>query len=254
MPIAEMGPMNADMSPSNNPNFQSTSWSLVVSAGGSKSPEADQALQDLCQAYWFPLYAYARRTGKTTHEAEDSTQAFFEKLLEKNFIESANPNRGRFRSFLLTVFKRFLSDEYTAAGAEKRGGFVRHFSIDFDDGEKRYSLDPVDEWTPEKHFDRQWALTLLQRVLANLRQLYFDRQDGDFFELAQNFLTTNSDETSHSEIAEKLSLSPGAVRVRVHRMRTEYRELLLSEVAQTLNDAAESKSELEYLRSAIRGD
>lgn len=149
--------------------FHTTRWSVVVAAGKPDSPEAGRALEILCTTYWYPLYAFARGRGSSRHEAEDLAQCFFAYLLEKNFVNSADRSRGRFRAFLLTAFKRFCTRERDRFRAQKRGGGRQPLSIDFDDGERRFSLEPAHEETPERLFDRQWALTLLDRVIERLR-------------------------------------------------------------------------------------
>ena len=241
------------MSEPSDPRFHTTNWSLVVAAGKDGSADSDRALEDLCHAYWYPLYAFARRSGRSIHEAEDLTQGFLSKVLEKGYLKSADRERGRFRSFLLTMFKRFASAEHQASEAQRRGGGVRHISLDFDDGERRYSMEPVDGWTAEKHFERQWALTLLSRVIEKLRDNFAQRDMSDLFEKLQVYLTARAGEANYDELSRETGLSAGALRVRVHRLRAEYRELLHSEVAETLEDPNQAEQELEYLRTAIRG-
>ena len=233
--------------------FHTTNWSLVIRAGNQGSDEARCALETLCQAYWYPLYAFARRSGRSVHEAEDLTQAFLSKVLEKNSLKSADRERGRFRSFLLTMFKRFDTAQQRADLAQRRGGGVRHLPLDFTDGERRYSREPADGWTAEKHFERQWAMTMLERVMEKLRGRFERRGMVDQYERMQAYLTAHADETSYAETAEQLGVSAGALRVKVHRMRSEYRELLHAEVAETLEDPQEVKQELQFLRAAIRG-
>ena len=234
--------------------FGSTKWSLVLAAGRQSSPDSAQALETLCQIYWYPLYAFARRRGQTAQQAEDATQGFFAEVFEKQYFRSANPQRGRFRSFLLTMFKRFMSTEMQRYSAAKRGGGTSTLSIDFPTGERRYLLEPEDRWTAEKLYDRRWALTLLDRVLNQLRDSYVAKGKAEFFDRAQVFLTGDVGGERYADVAGKLQISPGALRVAVHRMRGHYREMLIAEVAQTLQNPNESENELEYLRSAIRGE
>ncbi len=234
--------------------FCSTQWSVVLAAGQKSSPDSAAALAALCQTYWYPLYAYARRRGKNAPAAEDATQAFFAEVLDKQYLRSADPQRGRFRSYLLTMFKRFLSSQRRYQAAAKRGGTLNKLSLDFSDGETRYLAEPADRWTAERLYERRWALTLLGRVLDQLRDLYVAKGKDALFEHAQVFLTSDAADHRYQEVAGRLKLSSGALRVAVHRMRAQYRELLIAEVGQTLEDPTESEDELNHLRRAIRGE
>jgi len=234
--------------------FATTHWSLVLAAGDRASPDADGAIEALCRTYWYPLYAYSRRRGETSEEARDLTQEFFLRLLEREFLKSADPQRGRFRAFLLTIFKRFLSHERERRRAQKRGGDLLHFSIDADRGEARYRQEPVDRWNPESLFERQWALTLLERVMARLQEEYASRNKADLFEQCQPCLAGAAETPSLAELAERLSMSEAAIRVAVHRLRQRYRELLRAEVAQTVEFPDEVDAELLHLRAALRGE
>lgn len=234
--------------------FGSTRWSLVLAARNPSAPDSVEALEKLIQIYWYPLYAFARRRGRTAEQAEDATQAFFTEVLEKQYLKSADPDRGRFRSFLLTMFKRFMSTEAERNAAVKRGGGSRTLSIDFPAGEQRYLDEPEDPWTAEKLYERRWALTLLETVLGRLRESYRAKGKGELFEHASIFLSGESHEQCYADVAAKLQMTPGNLRVAVHRMRGYYRELLVAEVAQTLEDPSDSQDELHRLRSAIRGE
>jgi len=224
-----------------------------MAAGDPDCDDARQALTYLCETYWYPLYAYVRRRGHSAEDSADLTQAFFARLLEKPFLQSADRERGRFRSFLLTIFKRYLSNENDRRQAQKRGGGLKHFSIDVEAGEKRYRFEPTDDWTPEKLYERRWALTLLDHVMARLEQEYADKNKGPLFEQCKLYLTGSDDAAAYSEIAGRLEMSESALRVAVHRIRGRYRELLNQEVSQTLGQQETVDDELEYLRSAIRG-
>ena len=158
--------------PHNEPaarHFATTRWSLIAAAGQGSSPEAHEALATLCRVYWYPLYAYARRRLPSAEDAQDLTQEFFARLLEKDYLQAADPQRGKFRSFLLTAFKRFLAKEQDRASAQKRGGGRSPLSLDFQAGERQYQLEPTDHATPERLYERRWALTLLDQVLTRLR-------------------------------------------------------------------------------------
>ena len=233
--------------------FATTRWSVVQSAGHPSSPDAREALEALCRTYWYPLYAYARRRGASPDDAADSTQEFFSRLLEQDYLTTADREKGRFRSFLLTVFKRHLATEYEQARALKRGGDRRILSFDLEAGEQRYRNEPSDDWTPEALYDRRWALTLLEQVMAELQSEYEARDKGPLFEFCKPLLTAADDRTSYDEIGRELQMSEPAVRVAVHRMRARYREMLRREVAQTLGQADSVEDELQYLRAAIRG-
>lgn len=225
---------------------------MVLEAGHRSSPDSEQALEALCTAYWYPLYAFVRRRGYSATDARDATQEFFAHLLEKESLQAADPERGRFRSFLLTVFKNFLADERDRKQTQKRGGDVKHLSIDFDMGEQRYQFEPADDWTPDKIYERRWALTLLDQVVVRLQEEYRENGKGELFDICKGHLTGAG--TSYEEAATTLEMSEGAVRVAVHRLRARYRDLLRSEVAATLANPEAAEDELEYLRNAIRGE
>ena len=248
--------MNTDADQPFNPppqaRFATTHWSMVRAAGDRSLPASDASLESLCRSYWYPLYAFARRRGYSSEDAGDLTQGFFIRLLEKEFLKSADADLGRFRSFLLTVFKRFLSKDRDRRKALKRGGGKLSFSIDFEDGENRYRFEPVDDWTPEKIFHRRWALTLLDDVLAQLEKTYEDKENSALFATCKVYLTQKG--PPYAEIAQQLDISQGAARLAVHRLRKRYRELLVAAVADTVDDPESIEDELEYLRNAIRGE
>jgi len=225
---------------------------MVLEAGHRSSPESHGALAKLCETYWYPLYAYVRRRGRSATDAKDSTQEFFAHVLEKGSLGSADPERGRFRSFLLTAFKNFLADEHDRLQTQKRGGGVSHLSLDFDSGEQRYQFEPADDWTPEKVYERRWALTLLDQVVVQLQCEYHDSGKGELFDQCKGHLIGAG--PSYEELASMLEMSEGSLRVAVSRMRSRYRELLKQEVAATLADPEVADDELEYLRRAIRGE
>ena len=233
--------------------FASTQWSMVLRAGRG-SVEAQQAMEQLCELYWYPIYAFARRRGASAQEAEDLTQGFFVRVLEKEFFRDADPERGRFRSFLLTIFKRYWGDERDKARALKRGGRVHHLSIDFPSAEDRYRAEPVDGWTAEKLFERRWAITLLDRTLAELERSYVEKGKSEFFASTRLFLTASPGDESYEDVAERLSMKKETLRVAVHRMRASYRKLLEEEVVRTLASPDDFENELETLQMALRGE
>jgi RNA polymerase sigma-70 factor (ECF subfamily) len=230
--------------------FRTTHWSVVRSAGG-RGSAADEALSTLCEAYWYPVYAFVRRSGYSAEEAHDLTQGFFTRLLEKRDIESADPGRGRFRSYLLGSVRHFLSNERDRELAAKRGGGQRILSIDGAEADQRYTLEPVETETPEKLFLRQWALTLVDAALNGLAEEYADRGKRLLFERLRHALVGESGETSRSELAEELGMSETAINVTVHRMRRRFRQRLKEAVGHTLEDPGEAVDELGRLMAAL---
>ncbi len=232
--------------------FATTRWSIVIAAGHRSSPAADIALAALCEEYWMPLFAFARRRGYSAADAADVTQGFFACLLEKEYLASADPERGRFRSFLLTAFKRFLSKERGHDNAQKRGGGSTIRSLDFGHAESQYACEPVDDRTPERLFERRWAITMLDRVLLRLEREYSEKGKAEFFALCRGTLTGIGLEEQYSSIAVTCRMSETAVKVAVHRMRARYRALLRAEVAQTVASDADIDDELRALFDAVR--
>jgi RNA polymerase sigma-70 factor (ECF subfamily) len=226
--------------------FATTRWSLVMRAGRAESPESQRALATLCQDYWFPLYAYARRKTANVEEAQDLTQSFFVALLEKDYVAQADPERGRFRAFLLTAFKHFLSKEWERERAQKRGGGQAPIALDFESGENRYRLEPAGEFTPDRLYEREWALTLLDRVLQGLREEYHAGNKAALFDRLKGFMTRSAD-GSLAEAAQDLGISEGAAKVAAHRLRTRYRERLRAEIAQTVADPSDVDAEIRSL-------
>jgi RNA polymerase sigma-70 factor (ECF subfamily) len=234
-------------------HFDTTHWSVVLTAGHRSSPESRGALSALCQIYWYPLYAYARRRVRTAEDAQDLTQEFFARLLQKDYLAVVQPGRGRFRSFLLTAFKHFLANEWDKARAQKRGGGQSPISLDFTAGEERYVRQPADDVTPERIYERQWALTLLDRVLSRLRADYVRGGKDKHFEQLKVFLTGNEAAASYAQAARELEVSEGAARVAAHRMRRRYRELLRAEIAETVSDPGEVEDEIRRLFNTLGG-
>ena len=225
----------------------------MAAAGAGPSPDARAALTTLCQSYWYPVYSFVRRRGYSADDGRDLTQEFFATLIEKDYLQAADRDRGRFRSFLLTAVKRFLSKQRERDGALKRGGGQKPMPLDFESGEERYRLEPSHDWTAERVFDRRWALTLLDRVVERLKAEYTERGKGALFERLKATLTDPADAPAYAQIAAELQMSEGAVKVAAHRMRTRYREILKAEIAETLADPGETGEELQYLLQAIRG-
>jgi RNA polymerase sigma factor (sigma-70 family) len=231
------------------PVFATTHWSVVLHAGRSDTTRARDALGKLCQAYWFPIYAYVRRRGRSPHDAQDLTQEFFARLLEQNWVTRADPEKGRFRSFLLGALNHFLAKEWRKGQAQKRGGGVQIEPLDA--AETRYSNEAVAETTPEQQFDRKWAVTLLDAVLQRL-SVEFERENkAKMFELLRPCLVGERDAQPYSALSDALGMSEGAVKVAVHRLRRRYRQLLREEVAQTVASADEVEAEMRYLVNVL---
>ena len=228
-------------------HFATTQWSLVLAASNQRSADAQQALTELCETYWYPLYAYVRRRVESVHEAQDLTQAFFCHLLEKETIAKARPDRGRFRAFLLTALKNFLANEWDKARAEKRGGGRTKLSLDFDSAESRFQLEPFHELTPEKLFQRQWVFTLLNRVLDSLQTELAQAGKQDHFKQLKGALTGEATADDYARAAEMLGITPAAAKQAAYRMRKRYREMFRREVARTTAREEEISDEMPRL-------
>jgi len=223
----------------------------VLQARSSVAAPAQLALAELCQAYWLPLYGFVRARSDSADEAQDLTQAFFERLLDKDFLADVNPNLGRFRSFLLAAVSHFLSNERDRACAVKRGGAVTFESFDWAEGESRYQREPVDRMTPERLFERQWAHALLDRVLERLRQEFDDAGRREVFDALSPHLSSGGDHPAYAEAASALGTSEQTARVAAHRLRKRYRRLLKEEIAQTTSSPEETEDELRCLFAAL---
>ena len=232
--------------------FPTTRWSRVVAAGdGAAEPEAGKALAELCDAYWFPLYAFIRRKGNGPERALDLTQGYFARLLERRTVAAADPARGRFRSFLLADCTYFLAHERERDGAARRGGGRAVLSIDSRHAEGRYVLEPAHEQTAERLFERDWAVALLESVLAGLRAEYERSDRGAVFEALKAVLTGGPRSVPQAELARRLGTTQAAVQVAVHRLRKRYRDSLRVAIAATVADLAEVEGELRDLFAAL---
>lgn len=223
----------------------------MLRAGNRKDRDADTALAALCERYWYPLYACVRRRVADVHEAQDLTQEFFARLLEKNTLAVASPGRGRFRGFLRTALKNFLANEWDRAHAGKRGGAVRRLSLDLDAGESRVAIEPAHDLTPERLFDRQWALTLLDRVMRRLQDEYQSSGKAAQFERLKGTLTGDRGGLPYAALAADLGMSEDAARQAASRLRKRYRALLREEVAQTVAEPGDIEDEIRSLFEAL---
>lgn len=231
--------------------FLTTHWSVVLSARAQHSSQSAAALEVLCRTYWHPLYAYVRRQGHSPADAQDLTQEFFARLLARNTVARADPARGRFRSFLLASLKHFLANEWDRVRAQKRGGSARFLTLDFDTAETRCVQPVAPGDTPDRAFDRQWALALLDVVLGRVRKEYADSGRDELFLGLKDTLTGGRSEIPYRELAARLGLSEGAVKVAAHRLRRRYRELLREEIASTVAGPEEVEEELKHLFAAL---
>jgi RNA polymerase sigma-70 factor (ECF subfamily) len=242
--------------PGNEPSprqvFVTTHWSVVLTAGRNDTTRARAALENLCQTYWHPLYAYVRRRGHSSEDAQDLTQAFFARLLERNAVAAVAPEKGRFRSFLLASLNHFLSDEWDKARAQKRGG-GKVISLDLQSAETRLGEIPVENFTPEKAFEHRWAITLLEQVYQRLGEEYRAEGKGTLFNALRATLAGASDAAPYAELARQLDMTEGAVKVAVHRLRQRYRGLLRDTIADTVSGPDEVEDELRYLFRTLAG-
>jgi len=227
--------------------FATTHWSVVLTAGHGDTPRSQAALEKLCRAYWFPLYAYVRRRGYQVEDAQDLTQQFFARLVERNLVAHADQSRGRFRTFLLVAMEHFLANEWDKARALKRGGGKQFVPIQTDSAETRYGVEPADERTPEQVFEYNWALALLDQVMGQLEADYRDRGQVGLFTALKPCLVSSSSAETYAALAAQLETNEGSVRVAVHRLRARYRELLRAEIANTVDSQDEVDAEMRHL-------
>ena len=232
-------------------SFDTTRWSVVIAAGDRLSPKAQEALETLCRAYWYPLYAYVRRKGFAAADAQDVTQEFFHRLIGKNYLESVDRERGSFRSFLLASMNHLLANEWDKARALKRGGGHKIISLDAEAAEGRLMQEAAADDSPEKAFDRRWALTLLDRSLAQMREEFAAAGKLPQFDALKGFLSNVAGDGDYPALAEKLGMEAGAVAVAVHRLRVRYREMVRAEIAQTVAGEDELKGEMRHLFASL---
>jgi RNA polymerase sigma factor (sigma-70 family) len=232
--------------------FATTHWSLVVAAKPDEASQtsAGKALEELCKAYWYPLYAFVRYRGYSSDDAQDLTQSFFARIIETGGFASADPERGRFRSYLLGAMKHFLANEWHRAQTQKRGGGVTFLELDALSPEARYALEPAQSTDPDSGFEREWAQQSIARAMDKLRAESETNGKGELFEALKGSLT--GEEPARSETAARLRMAEGAVKVAVHRLRQRYRKLLRTEIAETVSDPSDIDDEMRLLVAALR--
>lgn len=230
--------------------FATTHWTLVLDAGRGGSDSAREALAQLCETYWYPLYAYVRRHGESPADAEDLTQGFFARLLELNSLEDVRREKGKFRSFLLASLNHYLSDEWDRAHAQKRGG-GKVVSLDAAEAEARLKHEPADTLTPEKLFERKWAMTVLETVVRHLQARYASNRNGALFMALRFSITGDKGEVPYAALSEQLCMSETALRRAAHELRRRYRDLLRAEIARTVATEAEVDDEIRHLFAAL---
>lgn len=233
------------------PAFTTTHWSVVLLARQQESADADRALEALCRTYWYPLYAFVRRRGFEVADAQDLTQEFFSRLLEKDFLRSVDRTKGRFRSFLLAALEHFLANEWRRTRTQKRGGRFAFISLETETAEGLHLQLPSSTLSPDEVFDQQWAMVLLRRVLTRLQDEFEAAGKGLFFEGTRTFLTGEKSDATYAELAARLGMTGGALKMAVSRLRRRYVELLRAEIGQTVGRAEEVDDELRALFAAL---
>jgi RNA polymerase sigma-70 factor (ECF subfamily) len=233
--------------------FATTHWSVVLAAGDPASPRAAEALEQLCCAYWYPLYAYVRRRGYSPDDAQDLTQEFFARLLAKDYLAAVHPGRGKFRWFLLSAVRRFLSNERERASAKKRGGGTFHVPFDGEKAEDRYRLEASELLTPDKLFDRAWAVNLIEAANRSLEEEYTLEGKAEWFEALKVHLSGDEVGPTYANVGARLRMTEGAVKVAVYRLRHRYRDVLREQIAQTVTTRTEVEEELRDLLAVFSG-
>ena len=247
-----MSTMSTQAAAGNAPGlFPATRWSVVLAATRAPSPESARAMESLCRAYWYPLYAYVRRSGQSPHDAQDLTQEFFTRLLEHHWLETADRERGRLRTFLIVALKHFLHKEWRRASAQKRGGGHTPVELDTACAESQYAVDATAQLDPDAAYDRQWALTLLDLTLKRLEAEFASASRTGDFAVLKGCLLAGHGKIDYAEIAARLGLQPGAARVAVHRLRKRFRDIYREEISQTLAEGADLNAELRHLAAAL---
>lgn len=234
-----------------SPQFHSTRWSMIHAARAKDEPGSAEALASLCEAYWYPLYVFVRRTGHGAEEARDLTQAYFLKLLEKDYLESVRPEAGKFRSFLRSSIKHFVANTRRDAAALKRGGGTKPLSLDLDDAEDRYLREPADDETPDRAYERRWAHAVVARSRERLRREFESAGGARRFDMLSAHLTGGGTSRPHREIADELGTTEAAVKMGVSRLRRQFGKALRDEIADTVDDPEQVDAEVKYLLSVL---
>lgn len=242
---------NVDPAAGGARDFRTTHWSVVLRAGRGHSPQSAEALEKLCRAYWYPLYAFVRRQGRAPEAAQDLTQEFFSRVLENGALQAADPAKGRFRSYLLALLKRMLVTEWRHEHRQKRGGGAATFSLDEHEAEHRYHLEPADTATPETLYERRWAETVLDRVLARLEQEYEGHALG--FANLQPYLVEDKGAAPFAQAAARLGVTESALKAVVYRLRCRYGDLFREEIAHTVGRPEEVEEEIRHLLAVLSG-
>ena len=238
-------------STASSPAFPNTRWSVVLAARQCETPGGAAALDALCRAYWYPLYAYARRTGKSAHDAQDLTQEFFARLLAHRWLDDADREKGKLRTFLIVAFKNFMAKEWRRASAEKRGGAHAPLQLDTAIAERRYAADATPAHAADAAYDRQWALTLLNLTIGRLSAEFADAGRPGDFDALKECLMADRGSLDYATIAERLGGNEGAARVAVHRLRKRFRDFFREEVAQTVSEDADVDAEMRHLAACL---
>ncbi len=231
--------------------FSTTHWSVILAAKGSDLRKSQDALEQLCSTYWYPLYAYTRRCGHNPHDAQDLTQGFFARLFEDNFLERVEADKGKFRSFLLAALNHFMANQRDHAGAAKRGGGRDIISLDAEEPENRYRFEPLSNLTADVLYERRWAQTVLERALKRLREEFVSDRRTEQFEQLKCFLEGETNSGDYVELARRIGTSPSALAVAVHRLRQRYHELVRAEIAATVADPADVEGEMRHLLAVL---
>ena len=237
--------------PENSPVFTTTHWSIVLKAGRRESGQADEALEKLCRAYWYPIYIFLRRSGWTAHDAEDVTQAFFERVLGNNYLSAVDRTKGKFRSFLLAMLRHFIANQRRDARAQKRGGRVSFISLQEESVDEEHLCVAYADVSAERSFERQWAMTLLEQVINRLREEYLSTRKAALFDALQIFLTGDRHAGRYAEVALRLKTTEAALKMAVSRMRRRYGELLRAEIESTVSTREEADDEMRALLAAL---
>ena len=248
--MSQFGPAGVRRMPGGRVRFTTTHWSLVVAAADTQRPDANDALALLCEHYWYPLYAFVRHSGRSADEAQDLTQEFFARLIEKRYLHAARPERGRFRAFLLASLKHFLAKEWHRAKAQKRGGGKRLLPLE-EAGEVRYRREPSDLETPERLFERRWALTVIGRAFDSLERKIEGTPSAHLLPRIRPLLAGDATGDSYCAIAAEMGMTEGALKVAVHRLRRRFAQHVRKEIAHTVADTADIDEEIRFLRSAL---